>query len=371
MEKTNAMTKVYNVIIMDRSGSMWDIQRPAIQGYNEVLGGIKAAKKQFAETQEQFITLVLFDSASIDEVYWNADPDKAEILTPETYVPGACTPLYDAMGRTLTKLEKELKGKENYSVVVTIITDGYENSSTEYNLAAIRALIDHLKAEGWSFAYMGTDHDVNGVTVSLSITNVVKFEKTEEETRMTFEKERRARERYSRKMAMYDMACPEASWEEKKLYQSRISSEYYDEEADLNPRYADRVTPAKVKRLAPNEVFVFGSNDQGRHDGGAAWVAVQKFGAQIGVAEGMQGQSYAIPTVGDYIGPHEIAHAFQRFVAYAQAHPDKIFLLTAIGCGHGGYEPEFISQYLEAGINVPNIHYPLVFWQAFEHRGLV
>jgi len=230
MEKTNAMTKVYNVIIMDRSGSMWDIQRPAIQGYNEVLGGIKAAKKQFAETQEQFITLVLFDSASIDEVYWNADPDKAEILTPETYVPGACTPLYDAMGRTLTKLEKELKGKENYSVVVTIITDGYENSSTEYNLAAIRALIDHLKAEGWSFAYMGTDHDVHGVTVSLSITNVVKFEKTEEETRMTFEKERRARQRYSKRMADFDLACPEASWEDKKVYQSKISADFYEED---------------------------------------------------------------------------------------------------------------------------------------------
>ena len=230
MEQTNATTKVYNVIIMDRSGSMWDIQRPAIQGFNEVLGGVKAAKKQFAGTQEQFITLVLFDSTSIDEVYWNADPEKAEILTVKTYVPGAATPLYDAVGRTLIKLEKELKGEGNCSVVVTIITDGYENCSKEYGLSAIRALIDHLKAEGWSFAYMGTDHDVTGVTMSLSINNVIQFEKTEEETRMTFEKERRARERYSRKMAMYDRACPEASQEERKLYQSRISAEYYDED---------------------------------------------------------------------------------------------------------------------------------------------
>ena len=111
MEQTNATTKVYNVIIMDRSGSMWDIQRPAIQGFNEVLGGVKAAKKQFAGTQEQFITLVLFDSTSIDDVYWNADPEKAEILTVKTYVPGAATPLYDAVGRTLVRLQKELKGK--------------------------------------------------------------------------------------------------------------------------------------------------------------------------------------------------------------------------------------------------------------------
>ena len=57
MEKTSSKTKVYNVIIMDRSGSMWDIQRPAIQGYNEVLGGVKADAKAFADTQEHFISL--------------------------------------------------------------------------------------------------------------------------------------------------------------------------------------------------------------------------------------------------------------------------------------------------------------------------
>ena len=134
MEQKIEKTKVYNVIIMDRSGSMWDIQKPAIMGFNEVLGGVKAAQTKYAETQEQFITLVLFDSSSIDEVYWNADPSKAEHLTDKTYVPGACTPLYDAMGRTLTKLEKELKGDENHSVIVTVITDGYENDSHEYSL---------------------------------------------------------------------------------------------------------------------------------------------------------------------------------------------------------------------------------------------
>ena len=189
MEQEIKKTKVYNVIIMDRSGSMWEIQKPAIMGYNEVLGGVKAAATKFAETQEQFMTLVLFDSSSIDEVYWNANPADAAILSEETYVPGACTPLYDAVGRTLTKLEKELKGDDNHSVVVTIITDGYENDSHEYNLAAVKSLIVHLKKEGWSFAYMGTDHDVEGVTVSLSITNVVKFEKTEAETLKSFKKD--------------------------------------------------------------------------------------------------------------------------------------------------------------------------------------
>ena len=229
MEQEIKKTKVYNVIIMDRSGSMWEIQKPAIMGYNEVLGGVKAAATKFAETQEQFMTLVLFDSSSIDEVYWNANPADAAILTEETYVPGACTPLYDAVGRTLTKLEKELKGDDNHSVVVTIITDGYENDSHEYNLTGVKSLIEHLKKEGWSFAYMGTDHDVEGVTVSLSITNVVKFEKTETETLKSFKKERHAREMWSHKMDAFNRATPCATMEERVCFNAELADEYYEE----------------------------------------------------------------------------------------------------------------------------------------------
>jgi hypothetical protein len=232
MEKTIAKTKVYNVIIMDRSGSMWDIQKSAIMGFNEVLGGVKAAAAKYSQTQEQLMTLVLFDSASIDELYWNADPAEVPILTEETYVPGACTPLYDAMGRTLTRLEKELKGDGNHSVVVTVITDGYENSSVEYSGAAIKALVEHLKGEGWSFAYMGTDHDVHGVSVSLSITNVVKFEKTEAETIKTFRKERRARERWAAEENAFNLACPGATQEERALENAKRSKRYYEEDTD-------------------------------------------------------------------------------------------------------------------------------------------
>ena len=230
MEKKTEKTKVYNVIIMDRSGSMWDIQKPAIMGFNEVLGGVKAAQTQYAETQEQFITLVLFDSASIDEVYWNADPSKARHLTTKTYVPGSATPLYDAMGRTLTRLERELKGDENHSVLVTVITDGYENDSCEYDLAAVKALVEHLKDEGWSFAYMGTDHDVHAVSIDLSITNVVKFEKTEAETLKTFQKERRARERWAKEEYLYTLNCPQASVEDRIRAKKERAKHYYKED---------------------------------------------------------------------------------------------------------------------------------------------
>ena len=232
MEKMIEKTKVYNVIIMDRSGSMWDIRKPAIQGYNEVLGGVKAAAKKFEETQEHYFTLVLFDSSSIDEVYWNAPVADAAILTEETYVPGACTPLYDAMGRTLAKLDKELKGDTNHSVIVTIITDGYENDSHEYGLATIKKMVEHLKKQGWSFAYMGTDHDVEGVTVSLSITNVIKFEKTAEETVETFKRERRARERYLEEVDMFNHVTPCATLESRVAFNASLAEKYYEEEKE-------------------------------------------------------------------------------------------------------------------------------------------
>ena len=229
MEKQAERTKVYNVIIMDRSGSMWDIQRPAIMGFNEVLGGVKSSQKKYSGTQEQLITLVLFDSDGIEDVYWNADPSKAEILTTETYVPGAATPLYDAMGRTFTRLERELKAEKNHSVVVTVITDGYENSSKEYSCETVNALVNHLKEEGWSFAYMGTDHDVKSVSVSLSITNVIQFEKTEEETMETFKKERRARAKWAKQENDFILACPSASYDERVASRRARAENYYDE----------------------------------------------------------------------------------------------------------------------------------------------
>ena len=134
------------------------------------------------------------------------------------------------MGKTLTKLEKELKGDENHSVLVTVITDGYENDSREYSLAAVKALVEHLKDEGWSFAYMGTDHDVHAVSIDLSITNVVKFEKTAEETLETFKKERRARERWAEEENLYNLSCPDASFEDRIRAKKERAKRYYKED---------------------------------------------------------------------------------------------------------------------------------------------
>lgn len=229
MEKKEIkMQSVYNLVIMDKSGSMAEIRNAAIEGFNDVLSGVRKLAKDYADTKNQKISLVLFDSASMDVVAWNEDSEKVEFLNHDTYRPCACTPLYDAMGRYLTKLEKEI-GDEDASVMVTVITDGYENSSSDFSLKDIKDLVNRLKEKGWSFAYMGTDHDVDSVTVDLSITNVIKFEKNMEDTKKAFERERRAKEQWLENERYFDLANPCCSYEDKLSFRKRSSMHYYDE----------------------------------------------------------------------------------------------------------------------------------------------
>jgi hypothetical protein len=113
------------------------------------------------------------------------------------------------------------------------------------------------------------------------------------------------------------------------------------------------ITSENITELKDNQIFVFGSNKRGRHYGGTAKLAVEKFGAIIGVGEGIQGQSYAIPTMGTY---EELENALIKFVSYAQQHTDKIFLVTRIGCGIAGKDEERIKTFIQKtfGIDLPS-----------------
>ena len=88
-------------------------------------------------------------------------------------------------------------------------------------------------------------------------------------------------------------------------------------------------TPERISELRPDEVFVFGSNLEGMHGGGAAWVAFQKFGAVLGCGVGLRGQSYAIPTMQG--GVETIKPYTDEFVSFAAAHPELFFYVTRIG----------------------------------------
>jgi len=120
------------------------------------------------------------------------------------------------------------------------------------------------------------------------------------------------------------------------------------------------VTPSQVNVLADGEIFVFGSNFHGAHMGGAARVAKEKYGAVWGIGEGLQGKSYAIPTME---GLENLAPAVQRFTSFARQHRELKFFVTAIGCGIAGYQPEEIAPMFLDAAYLPNVYLPLSFWK--------
>ena len=117
-----------------------------------------------------------------------------------------------------------------------------------------------------------------------------------------------------------------------------------------------RTTPERITSLQPNEIFVFGSNLRGMHGGGAAYVAYRHFSAIMGQGVGLQGQSYAIPTMQG--GIDTIRPYVDEFIEFAKQHPTLTFLVTRIGCGIAGFTDEDISPLFEKAHEIDNIVLP-------------
>ena len=189
------MKKVFNLIIVDESGSMSVIRKQAFSGMNETLSTVRTMQEKYPDT-EQHITLVTFDSDHMKWHYNNTNAAETHDLKWKDYNPCAATPLYDAIGKTVSKLNAQVSDEDN--VLVTIITDGYENCSEEWNLPMVRNLIEKLKKQKWTFTLIGTDNlDVEGMAHSMSIDEHMDFGQNEESTKAMFARERRARVRYN------------------------------------------------------------------------------------------------------------------------------------------------------------------------------
>lgn len=180
---TTEITNIYNLIILDESGSMHSIYEQALGGANETIQTIRAAQAS-SEDQKHFLSFVTFDSGERESVRTIIDTMpiiKVKDLTRNDYHPNGCTPLYDAMGKSLTALEKKVT--ENDQVLVTIITDGYENSSCEYSGAAVCEIVKRLRAKGWTFVYIGANQNAVEVAKQLHIDNAMNFQATYEDTK--------------------------------------------------------------------------------------------------------------------------------------------------------------------------------------------
>ena len=125
-------------------------------------------------------------------------------------------------------------------------------------------------------------------------------------------------------------------------------------------------TPNWIKQLKENEIFVFGSNLGGMHAGGAAHAAMDHYGAVWGQGVGLQGQSYAIPTM--HGGVDVIKPYVDDFVAFARQHPELRFLVTRIGCGIAGFAVEEIAPLFADAIDDENIILPEDFVKVIEQQ---
>jgi hypothetical protein len=347
----NRTSALYHLIILDESGSMSGVTGQTISGCNETLNGIRIIAKEDKETR-QFVSIYCFDTSNSRYLFKNKPIECVNNLTSDDYSPNACTPLYDAIGLTVNELKK-IATDSDAVAKVTIITDGYENASRQWNHSSVVELIENLKKKGWLFTFIGANIDVEQTSRSLGIDSYMEFKKTDEGMRDMFECERRSQRAYAKKMSymrrqgFFAQACEE----EREQMLGSMNDNYFTE--------GERVVPGLIRTLAPDEIFVFGSNIHGLHNGGEAGFAAINFGAIMGQAEGIQGQSYAIPSVGNSFA--ELKGAIKRFTEYVVLHPKQKFMLTAIGCGNAGYTLEQIAPLFKNAYEFGNVYVPKAF----------
>lgn len=194
------MKRVFNLLVVDESGSMSIIRRQALVGINETLATIQKMQKAHADL-EQRVTLITFDSTHTNVFYDNVRASNANPLKAKDYNPCGATPLYDAIGLGIAKINALTT--EDDSVLVTIITDGEENCSEEYSLKMIKNLIEKLKKQNWTFTFIGTDDlDVENIALDMGIDNHLQFSEDEAGTKKMFARENRARKRYNKFRSM-------------------------------------------------------------------------------------------------------------------------------------------------------------------------
>ena len=199
MEQTDTTViakRVLNLIILDESGSMRGLEKASVDGVNETIQTIKGSYEQLPE-QEQLLTFITFSNRGDSDyrTQFNLLPiSKVEEFNHASYLPNGGTPLYDTMGKALTDLEKEATSSD--IVLVTIITDGYENSSREYNQESIKALISRLDEKDWVFTYIGANQDAILEAGKMGIRNAMNYNSTEAGTREMWEREKRSRENF-------------------------------------------------------------------------------------------------------------------------------------------------------------------------------
>lgn len=170
-KKTAEKPKTYVVLVLDESGSMLSCKDAARNHFNEQVQTVK----ETAKGQTVKVSLVKF-STKVNELYFNKSVKELTEIGTKDYNPSGNTALYDAMGLTMLKMDKELKDlkKKNVSVIFVVVSDGEENYSKEFGgehgRERLQTMIEERQETGrWTFTYMGANQDITQVAKSLGI----------------------------------------------------------------------------------------------------------------------------------------------------------------------------------------------------------
>lgn len=181
MEEEKPLKVMHNLIIMDESGSMDRMKAQALSGANETIMTIRKAQEDMPNMLQKltFVTFdSLYDGTDVRTIFDDLPIDEVRNLHERDYCPCGGTPLYDAMGISLSKLQEQVQAEEH--ALVTIITDGLENASHEYSGKAIKSIITLLREKGWVFAYIGANQDAVEVAKEMNINNAKEYDATPE-----------------------------------------------------------------------------------------------------------------------------------------------------------------------------------------------
>ena len=211
------VTKIYNLVILDRSGSMMPLREVAVQGYNETLDVIRNAQKQYDLEQQNLVTLTLFNHLVTDVFDCDTVQNLSNLLM-QDYWPNGSTAMLDAIGLSLTKLQSKLNKLENATAVVTIISDGLENASHIYTLERVAKLIDSMKDQGVMLVFMGTNQNVEMVANALHIDEYKSFPYTTEGMKRAWESGMKASSDYYDRMSQYNKDTRGMTKEERNKY---------------------------------------------------------------------------------------------------------------------------------------------------------
>lgn len=173
--------RVLNLIILDKSGSMKEMRNAIVDELNEYFCGIHLLQQKNELTQEHFVTLIMFGGKRVTIVYDEVPIKELQPFSSSSYKPYGMTCLYDAVGLALCRTEIHISKSENTVVIVSIVSDGTDNSSEDYSPERLRSIIHDLCKKGWKFFLISNNEDARRTALDIGINHVCSFSHEEQD----------------------------------------------------------------------------------------------------------------------------------------------------------------------------------------------